>query len=362
MASHVWELRSISILYVTMYKSLVGRSAERIVIAIWAMMAMIFALDILTPPEIVAVCIGYAVPIFLSIWETKRHTLLYTAIATVLSLFGAFWPPAPAIYHAATAANIGIAILVQWLVALLVRVQRERLNDAFNEAERQRRFINIVSHEVGSSLTVIAGQSLRLAKLSAPPVLDDLKLRIDKIRMASRRIELLVERIRLAASFESDTFPIERRTVDLRTILLQVVEQLREENQGREVELDMRVDSQVIQGDEMLLRQMFENIITNSLKYSLADEKVKIILSENELGASVKIIDHGRGISPQDISHIGAPYYRGSNSAGVSGTGIGLYVVQKIVDAHGGRMAIDSKLGVGTSVTIDLPHWKVGPR
>ena len=64
-------------------------------------------------------------------------------------------------------------------------------------------------------------------------------------------------------------------------------------------------------GDEVLLRQMFENIITNSLKYSLADEKVKIILSENELGASVKVIDHGRGISAQDISHIGAPYYRG---------------------------------------------------
>ena len=325
-------------------------------IIVWVMLTAIFVADVLTPPEIVAVCLAYAVPIFLSLFETKSRVILYASIATVLSLVDWLLQPAPVIESAVVAVNIGIAILVQWLIAFLVRLQRKRMNDAIQAAERQRRFVNILSHEVGTPLTVIAGQALRLARLSAPLVLDDLRLRVDKIRTAAHRIELLVERVRLASSFESETIPIEHRDIDLRTILLQVLEQMREENSGREVELDSSVGPQVIRGDEMLLRQMFENIVTNSIKYSPESAKIAVSLSGDEHRASIKVVDHGCGISRQDLSHIGTPYYRGSNSRGVSGTGIGLYVVQKIVEAHKGRLTIDSKLGVGTSITVDLPR------
>jgi signal transduction histidine kinase len=320
------------------------------------MLTAIFVADVLTPPEIIAVCLAYAVPIFLSLFEAKSRVMLYASIATGLSLADWLLQPAPVIDGAVVAANIGIAILVQWLIAFLVWLQRERMNDAVRATERQRRFVNILSHEVGTPLTVIAGQALRLARLSAPLVADDLRPRIDKIRTAAHRIELLVERVRLASSFESETIPIEHRDVDLQTILLQVLEQLREENMGREVELDTGVGPQVIRGDEMLLRQIFENIVANSLKYSAESSKITISLSGNEHTVSIKVVDRGSGISRQDLSRIGTPYYRGSNSRGISGTGIGLYVVQKTVEAHGGRLTIDSKLGVGTSVTVDLPR------
>jgi signal transduction histidine kinase len=335
---------------------LADRINDWVSITIWVMLTAIFVADVLTPPEIIAVCLAYAVPIFLSLFETKSRVMIYASIATGLSLADWLLQPTSVIDSAVVAANIGIAILVQWLIALLVWLQRERMNDVVRTAERQRRFVNILSHEVGTPLTVIAGQAVRLARLSAPLVLDDLRPRIDKIRTAAHRIELLVERVRLASSFESETIPIEHRDIDLRTILLQLLEQVREENLGRDVELDPDVGPQVIRGDEMLLRQVFENVVTNSIKYSPESAKITINLLGNEQRASIKIVDHGSGISPQDLSHIGTPYYRGSNSRGVSGTGIGLYVVQKIVEAHRGRLTIDSKLGVGTSVTVDLPR------
>jgi signal transduction histidine kinase len=342
--------------HVSMSRFLADRINNWISIIIWVMLTAIFAADVLTPPEIVAVCLAYAVPVFLSLFETKPRTIFYASIATALSLVDWVLQPALAIDRAVVTANIGIAILVQWLIAFLVWLQRERMNDAVHAAERQRRFVNILSHEVGTPLTVIAGQAVRLARLSAPLVLDDLRSRVDKIRTAARRIELLVERIRFASSLESETIPIEYREIDLRTILLQVLEQMREENLCREIELDTGAGPQVIRADEMLLRQMIENIVANSIKYSPESTEITISLSANEHTVSIKIVDHGSGISRHDLSRLGTPYYRGSNSRGVSGTGIGLYVVQKIVEAHGGRLAIDSKLGVGTSVTVDLPR------
>jgi len=244
-------------IYVSRHKLVVGPLAERIGIMCAGMTAAICPLGVRTPPTIVAVSIGYVVPI-----------------------------------------PLRIALVGQWLVALLVPARRQRLNAAFDEAERRRRLVDIVSHENGASLTAIAGKSRRLAQLCAPPVLEYLKIRVGKNRKASGRIqhEKMVERIRLAALFDNETFSIDRRAVDVRTIRRPVVEELREKNDGLDKEVDISS------------RKMDQHTM-------------------------IDVTDRGRHIPPHDISRICALYNSGANAERVSGTAVGLYTSCKKLSA-----------------------------
>jgi signal transduction histidine kinase len=105
----------------------------------------------------------------------------------------------------------------------------------------------------------------------------------------------------------------------------------------------------------MLLRQIFENVITNGIKYSPSHAPITISVAEYGSTVRVTVADRGSGIAQEDLARVRHAYYRGPNSKGTSGAGLGLYVVERLVEAHHGRLAIESEVGRGTTVTIDLP-------
>jgi signal transduction histidine kinase len=104
-----------------------------------------------------------------------------------------------------------------------------------------------------------------------------------------------------------------------------------------------------------MLRQILDNLISNAIKYSPAETEISVIGLTQDDAAVISVIDRGRGIPEGDRAKLFEPYYRASNSRGVHGTGIGLYVVQRYIASHGGAIDIDSKLGAGTTVTIRIP-------
>jgi signal transduction histidine kinase len=335
-----------------------GFIAEAISIAIWTMLIAIFLFDILTPPENLSVCLAYAVPIFVSVFELRPRTVLYASVSTVLSLVGLLIQPSATTSEVLIAANLSIAVAIQWLVAVLVRLLRQRLSDMLMRAESQRRLVNILSHEIGTALTVVSGQATRLLRLSAQPPPGEIKQRAEKIKGAALRIEAVINRIRFASSLDDGTIPVDQGAVNLPAIVRQLTEQLTEENQGRAIDLSLPAEPLIIDGDEVLIRQMIENVIMNSLKYSPAHAPVSVSVVEQKDTARIAVIDHGCGMSQYDLSRSRSSFYRGENSGGTSGTGIGLYVVDKIVEAHKGKLTVTSSLGAGTSVVIDLPAFR----
>jgi hypothetical protein len=98
--------------------------AHLVSVAIWALLASIFLLDILTPPDNVSVCFVYAIPIFVSLFELRPRPILYACTATALSLVGSFIQPSSDASTVAVVANRLIAVLTQWLVATLVGLQQ----------------------------------------------------------------------------------------------------------------------------------------------------------------------------------------------------------------------------------------------
>src|SRR5262249_47272876 len=138
-------------------------------------------------------------------------------------------------------------------------------------------------------------------------------------------------------------------------MLEHLVEQIREEQPDAQIELMLSASPLHTAGDEMLLRQIFENVIVNGIKYSPL--RTPIAVSAVERGSAVRVVvsDQGSGMAHDELSRVRHAYYRGSNSKGTSGAGLGLYVVERLVEAHHGRLLIESEIGCGTRVSIDLP-------
>ncbi len=325
--------------------------AHLVSVAIWALLASIFLVDILTPPDNISICFAYAIPIFVSLFEVRSRPFVYAGTATVLLIL----PPSAANTTVVIADRL-IAILTQWLMAMLVGLQQRRLADMRDKAEFQRRFVDILSHEVGTALTTVTGQAYRLTKLSEQLAPSDLRLRAEKIRGAAERIGAIIDRVQFASSLGDGTIPIGHSSINLHAMLQQLTEQLKEEQPATSIELDLCPEPQVVNGDQMLLRQMFENVIINSIKYSPKHAPIRISIKRYRSANRITVADDGSGIAQHELPRVCTPYYRGENSKGTSGAGLGLYVVERIVEAHRGRLFIESEVGKGTKVVIELPQ------
>jgi signal transduction histidine kinase len=123
--------------------------------------------------------------------------------------------------------------------------------------------------------------------------------------------------------------------------------------------IDMRasVPESIVQADPARLRQVFENLIGNAIKYSPRGDTVDVTVREKRDGVEIAIRDSGIGISPADLSKLFRRFARGSNARGlgIGGTGFGLYLARTIVERHGGTIAVESKEGSGSTFRVLVP-------
>jgi len=107
--------------------------------------------------------------------------------------------------------------------------------------------------------------------------------------------------------------------------------------------------------DESLLRHIFSNLISNAVKYSSADSEVTFTVRREGNDAVFQVIDQGIGIPEADRARLFEAFHRCSNVGEIPGTGLGLVIVKRCVDLHGGSLDIDSEVGKGTTFTVRLP-------
>lgn len=110
--------------------------------------------------------------------------------------------------------------------------------------------------------------------------------------------------------------------------------------------------------DDVLVSRILLNLIGNAIKYSPPDTPIQVELLDNELYTTLRVADNGLGIAPDHLPHLFEPFYRASETSNIEGTGLGLSIVKDCVDRHGGMITIESTLGHGTIVTVNLPKGK----
>ncbi len=225
----------------------------------------------------------------------------------------------------------------------------ERLENLFTA---QQRFLADVSHELRTPLTVIKGNADLIRKLGP----DNESL--DSIKEEADRLTRMVGDLLLLAQAESGKLPLNLRTVMLDELLTDVFQEMRV-LAGERVNLKLtEIDQVTLTGDRDRLKQVFINLVSNAIHYSPIGGDVYIGLSKAQGMSRVTIRDMGQGIPAADLPRIFERFYRGEKSrtrSKTSGFGLGLSIAQFIVDAHGGRIEVDSREGRGTTFAVYLP-------
>jgi signal transduction histidine kinase len=230
----------------------------------------------------------------------------------------------------------------------------ERLETSF---AMQKNFIANASHEFRTPLTSINGQlevlimkdrSTTEYKAALESVLDDIKSLID-----------LSNRLLLIARTSAEGPVNFNKRIRIDEILWQAQEEIIRFNNDYHINISMDdslTDSEqmIVVGDDSLLKVAVSNLIDNACKYS-SDHSVNIKFRHIEKYIEVVFEDRGIGISEEDKQKIFEPFYRGANTISISGTGIGLPLVNQIIKNHNGKINLVSRLGKGTIVTVLLP-------
>jgi two-component system phosphate regulon sensor histidine kinase PhoR len=215
--------------------------------------------------------------------------------------------------------------------------------------------VSVTSHELKTPLTAIKATAELLISYDVDKAQRE-EMMGDIYRQAER-LEVLIREILDASQIDSGRVPLELAAVDLKDSVAEVLDEL--QTQTAEATLLVRIPKGLpkVWADAAKLRQILVNLITNAIKYSPQHASVVLRASAQDQAVRVEIKDRGIGIKAEDQTRLFKKFQRIPDPAtrGTSGTGLGLYIVQGLVDLHGGTIDVTSTYGKGSVFAFTLP-------
>jgi cell cycle sensor histidine kinase DivJ len=176
------------------------------------------------------------------------------------------------------------------------------------------------------------------------------------IHESGQDLLLLVDDILDLAKADADRQRLEPEPVDLVALALSIVRQLENQADRAGVKLKLKADVEVwAEADARAVRQIWQNLVSNAIKYSESGGTVTLDAFEAGGAAVLSVTDKGAGMTEDDLKRVTEPFSQGGNSRGRVGTGLGLAVVRSFAELHGGQLSLRSQPGKGTRVEVTLP-------
>jgi signal transduction histidine kinase len=259
----------------------------------------------------------------------------------------------------------GILILLAAAIGLIVVSARR----ADRLARQQLEFVAAVSHELRTPVSVIGAAAGNLAD----GVVDE-PGRVKKygatIQTEARRLGETVERVLQLAGIAAGRAAAAPAVLSVASLIDDAVAATRPESDAAGVTVDVEIDDALrrsaadyggafrVVGDATALRSALQNLISNAIKYGGEARWVRVSAKPLAHQATrITVEDRGLGITPEDRQHVFEPFYRGREAVErqIQGSGLGLHLVRRIVEAHGGAVSVHSEPGRGSTFTVDLP-------
>ncbi len=227
------------------------------------------------------------------------------------------------------------------------------------ELERAREeFISVVAHDLRSPLTVITGFAGLLQRLQPGQHGQPQEQKaVASILTSARRLEKMVADLLDASRIEARRLVLAKEAVDLARLLQEVVERSVETTRGHSVRVEIRGELPTIEADPARLEQALVNLLSNAAKYSFPETEILVEVELQEREVLVSITNQGPGVAPEDLEAIFTRFRRTRAAAAgkVPGLGLGLYITKGLVEAHGGRIWVESEMGKTTTFRFALP-------
>lgn len=249
-----------------------------------------------------------------------------------------------------------IAVHVAQLLGRKYLAERVGILEAERRLDRlQEDFIATVSHELLTPLGFIKGYATTLMREDANWDDETRHEFLTIIDEESDRLKELIENFMDSSRLQAGTLRLSFQPVKLDTFLRDMQQRASARADDFQIILDLNSPGLQLQADATRLAQVFDNLISNAMKYA-SGSALEITQSADEDYAYISVKDHGVGIPPEYIDRVFERFYRvPSDNISVRGTGLGLFISRRIVEAHHGEITVQSVLGEGTTFNIKLP-------
>ncbi len=251
------------------------------------------------------------------------------------------------------------------LLALPAAITQDELSKLKRESQAaladRTAFFASLGHELKTPLNAIIGFSDMMNNAVRGPLQSPYDQYSGIIHESAQDLLLLVDDILDLARSETGRQVLEPESVDLVELGQGVIRQLEPQADRSDVELRMLATKPVLAtADPRAIRQVWQNLVSNAIKYSEKCSVVRLDAWVDEAGAWLCVEDEGAGMDEEDLRRIASPFAQGENARGRVGTGLGLAVVKRFADLHGGKVRIDTRPGEGTRVRVTFPLSDAG--
>ncbi|NJM95642.1 MAG: HAMP domain-containing histidine kinase, partial [Acaryochloridaceae cyanobacterium CSU_5_19] len=223
-------------------------------------------------------------------------------------------------------------------------------------SELKLRFFSMASHEFRTPLSVIL-MAAQILENSEPEGADPKRLRnIQRIQASAQSLKKMLSDVLDIARIEAQELEFKPEWIDLRGICDRILDTHQTTHEGQpRLDYTYIGSSAEVYLDPQLLGSILTNLITNALKYSPADQPIKVLIHQLPERVELEICDRGIGIPAQNQAQLFETFHRGDNVGQIEGSGLGLAIVKKSVDLHKGQITFTSNEGQGTTFTVCLP-------
>jgi signal transduction histidine kinase len=217
-------------------------------------------------------------------------------------------------------------------------------------------FVALVSHELRTPLTSIQGYTELILDGIAGEINEEQREMLAAVDRSSARLFRLINDLLFVAQVNAGQLNVAIEDVDLASVAQESIDDAAKRAAAAEVTLEFEFElTPTVKADRARLAQVFDNLISNAIKFTPPGGRVGLTISMVGDEAIVVVTDSGMGITPEDQQRLFTRFFRTAAAAKIQGTGLGLSITKAIVDAHHGSISVESEVGTGTSFTFTVP-------
>jgi signal transduction histidine kinase len=264
-------------------------------------------------------------------------------------------PAAPLAFRNRTL-YIGLLVLLYLGIGVGFGLTIREMRRAYKLSRLKTDFVANISHELRTPLTSVRlfAETLREGRVESP---QEVRECVTMLSTEADRLSRMVERLLDWSRLESGGAPLELERTEVPALLDRIGQAYRAQQLPATYQTEVEAKLPAVNVDRDAIAQVVLNLLHNAVKYTGEDKRIRVRARRAGRGVAIEVEDNGPGVRPQERKRIFDRFYRADDllSRRTEGTGLGLAIAKKIVELHGGRIELDSKVGEGSTFRVVLP-------